>query len=104
MKYVNDVVVFHLRMARKGRNMLWTERIKVTPINSQLRSLVYLRGIRKETVVQAACSNFVSRGERCEVLACFHVIVKMNRYSLEERVFIVKTYWIPGKSKVKLSL
>jgi hypothetical protein len=45
-KYVSDVVVFHLRMARRGRNMLLTERIKVTPINSQLRSLVYLRGIR----------------------------------------------------------
>jgi hypothetical protein len=30
--------------------------------------------------------------ERCEVLACFHVVVKMYRYSLEERVFIVETY------------
>jgi hypothetical protein len=30
----------------------------------------------------------VSHEERCEVLACFHV-VKMYRYSLEERVFIV---------------
>jgi hypothetical protein len=36
----------------------------------------------------------VTREERCEVLACFHVVVKMHRYSLEERVFIVKTYWI----------
>jgi hypothetical protein len=45
-KYVSDVVVFHLRMARRGQNMLWTKRIKVTPINSQLRSQVYLRGIR----------------------------------------------------------
>jgi hypothetical protein len=24
-KYVSDVVVFHLRMARRGRNMLWTK-------------------------------------------------------------------------------
>jgi hypothetical protein len=38
----------------------------------------------------------VSREERCEVLACFHVVVKMYRYSLEERVFIVKIYWITG--------
>jgi hypothetical protein len=38
----------------------------------------------------------VSREERCEVLACFHIIVKMYWYSLEERVFIVKTYWITG--------
>jgi hypothetical protein len=38
----------------------------------------------------------VSREERCEVFACFHVVVKMYRYSLEERVFIVKTYWIIG--------
>jgi hypothetical protein len=36
----------------------------------------------------------VSGEERCEALACFHVVVKMYRYSLEERVFIVKTYWI----------
>jgi hypothetical protein len=37
--------------------------------------------------------------ERCEVLACFYIIVKMYRYSLEERVFIVKTYWITGSIK-----
>jgi hypothetical protein len=41
----------------------------------------------------------VSREQRCEVLACFHVIVKMYRYSLEERVFIVETYWITGSIK-----
>jgi hypothetical protein len=41
----------------------------------------------------------VSHEERCEVLACFHVVVKMYRYSLEERVFIVKTYWITGSIK-----
>jgi hypothetical protein len=34
-----------------------------------------------------------------EVLACFLVVVKMYRYSLEERVFIVKTYWITGSIK-----
>jgi hypothetical protein len=34
--------------------------------------------------------------ERCKVLACFHVVVKMYRYFLEERLFIVKTYWITG--------
>jgi hypothetical protein len=34
--------------------------------------------------------------ERCEVFACFHVVVKMYRYSLKERVFIVKAYWING--------
>jgi hypothetical protein len=33
------------------------------------------------------------------VLACFHVVVKLYRYSLEERVFIVKTYWITGSIK-----
>jgi hypothetical protein len=33
------------------------------------------------------------------VLACFHVVVKMNQYSLEERVFIVKTYWIISSIK-----
>jgi hypothetical protein len=31
--------------------------------------------------------------------ACFHVIVKTYRYSLEERVFIVKAYWITGSIK-----
>jgi hypothetical protein len=41
----------------------------------------------------------VSREERCWVLACFHVVVKMYRYSLEERVFVVKTYWITGSIK-----
>jgi predicted secreted Zn-dependent protease len=41
----------------------------------------------------------VSREERCEVLACFHVVVKMYRYSLEEQVFIVKAYWITGSIK-----
>jgi hypothetical protein len=41
----------------------------------------------------------VRREERCEVFACFHVIVKMYRYSLEEQVFIVKTYWITGSIK-----
>jgi hypothetical protein len=41
----------------------------------------------------------VSHEERCEVLACFHVVVKMYRYSLEEWVFIVKTYWITGSIK-----
>jgi hypothetical protein len=41
----------------------------------------------------------VSREERCDVLACFHIVVKMYRYSLEERVFIVKTYWINGSIK-----
>jgi hypothetical protein len=41
----------------------------------------------------------VSGEEKCEVLACFHVVVKMYRYSLEERVFIVKTYWITGSIK-----
>jgi hypothetical protein len=30
------------------------------------------------------------------VLACFDVVVKMYRHSLEARVFIVKTYWIAG--------
>jgi hypothetical protein len=33
------------------------------------------------------------------VLACFHVVVKMYQYSLEERVFIVKTCWITGSIK-----
>jgi hypothetical protein len=37
--------------------------------------------------------------ERCEVLACLHVVMKMYRYSLEERVFILKTYWITGSIK-----
>jgi hypothetical protein len=41
----------------------------------------------------------VSREERQEVFACFHVVVKMCRYSLEERVFNVKTYWITGSIK-----
>jgi hypothetical protein len=41
----------------------------------------------------------VSGEERCEVLACFHVVVKKYRYSLEERVFIVKAYWITGSIK-----
>jgi hypothetical protein len=41
----------------------------------------------------------VSHEEKCEVLACFHVVVKMYRYFLEDRVFIVKTYWITGSSK-----
>jgi hypothetical protein len=41
----------------------------------------------------------VSREERCKVLACFQVVVKMYRYSLEKRVFIVKTYWITGSIK-----
>jgi hypothetical protein len=33
------------------------------------------------------------------MLACFDFVVKMYRYSLEERVFIVKTYWITGSIK-----
>jgi hypothetical protein len=33
------------------------------------------------------------------MLAYFHVVVKMYRYSLEERVFIVKAYWITGSIK-----
>jgi hypothetical protein len=41
----------------------------------------------------------VSREERCEVLACFQVVVKMYRYSFEERVFTVRTYWITGYIK-----
>jgi hypothetical protein len=41
----------------------------------------------------------VSGEERCEVLAWFQVVVKMYRYFLEERVFIVKTYWITGSIK-----
>jgi hypothetical protein len=41
----------------------------------------------------------VSGEERCEVLACFHVVMKMYRYSLEERVFIVKAYWITSSIK-----
>jgi hypothetical protein len=53
----------------------------------------------KETVAQPACAHVVSRKERCEVLACFHVIVKMYQYSLVERVFIVKTYWTTGSIK-----
>jgi hypothetical protein len=37
----------------------------------------------------------VSREERCEVLECFHVVVKMYRYSLEERVHCedLLDYW-----------
>jgi hypothetical protein len=41
----------------------------------------------------------VSCEERCEVLASFHVVMKMYRYSLEDRMFIVKTYWITGSIK-----
>jgi hypothetical protein len=37
-----------------------------------------------------------SPAEEGRKLACFHVIVKMYGYSLEERVFIVKTYRITG--------
>jgi hypothetical protein len=33
------------------------------------------------------------------VLACFHVVMKMYRYSLEERVLIVKNYLITGSIK-----
>jgi hypothetical protein len=33
------------------------------------------------------------------VLVCFHVVVKIYRYSLEEPVFIVKAYWITGSIK-----
>jgi hypothetical protein len=59
-KYVSDVVVFHLRMARRGRNMLWTERIKVTPINSQLRSQVYLRDIRIHNATGCTPQGYIS--------------------------------------------
>jgi hypothetical protein len=41
----------------------------------------------------------VSGEERCEVPAYFHVVMKMYRYSLKERVFIVKAYWISGSIK-----
>jgi hypothetical protein len=41
----------------------------------------------------------VSREERCEVLACVHIVVKIYQYSLEEQVFTVKTYWITGSIK-----
>jgi hypothetical protein len=40
-----------------------------------------------------------SREERCEVLPFFDVVVMMYRYAFEERVFIVKTYWITGSIK-----
>jgi hypothetical protein len=33
------------------------------------------------------------------VLACFHIVVKTYRHSLEERAFFVKTYWITGSIK-----
>jgi hypothetical protein len=42
--------------------------------------------------------SVVRRDARC-LLACFHVVVKMYRYSLKEWVFIVKTYWITGSIK-----
>jgi hypothetical protein len=46
-----------------------------------------------------ACAH-ISHEERSEELSCFHVVVKRDRYSLEERVFIVKTYWITGSIKI----
>jgi hypothetical protein len=45
-RYVSDVIVFHLKMARRGRKRVVNREKKVTPINSQLRSQVYLKGIR----------------------------------------------------------
>jgi hypothetical protein len=33
------------------------------------------------------------------VLACFHVVVKMYRYSFEELVLIVKAYWFTDSIK-----
>jgi hypothetical protein len=33
------------------------------------------------------------------VLVCFHIVVKMYRYSLEEGMLIVKAYWITGSIK-----
>jgi hypothetical protein len=50
LRYISNVIVFHLRMARRGWNMLWTKR-KVTPINSQLRSRVYTWKIYEKRVV-----------------------------------------------------
>jgi hypothetical protein len=52
-----------------------------------------------KTIKSLPLALSVSREEICKVLACFHVVVKMYRYSLEERVFIVKTYWITGSIK-----
>jgi hypothetical protein len=52
-----------------------------------------------KTIKSLPLALSVSREERCEVLACFHVVLKMYQYSLEERVFIVKTYWSTGSIK-----
>jgi hypothetical protein len=55
-----------------------------------------------EQVLSTCTRIYIYReGERKEgrKMACFHVVLKMYRYSLEERVFIVKTYWITGSMK-----
>jgi hypothetical protein len=57
--------------------------------------------MKTKRYVYATCLPLtsVSGEERCEVLASFHVVVKMYRYSLEERVFTVMAYWITGSIK-----
>jgi hypothetical protein len=73
--------------------------IRLQPCSHQKCGLwPHLVGNNRVLVAQPACAHIVSLEERCKVLACFHVVVKMYRY-LEERVFIVKTYWITGSIK-----
>jgi hypothetical protein len=64
------------------------------------RKLATRKDMYKIKIIKSlALALSVSREGRCEVLACFHVVVKMYRYSLEERMFIVKAYWITGSIK-----
>jgi hypothetical protein len=66
--------------------------------NSQKRKLA-TRKDKIKIIKSLPLAFSVRREERCEVLACFHIVVKMYRYSLEDREFIVKTYWITGSIK-----
>jgi hypothetical protein len=97
-KYVSDVVVFRLRMARKGRNMLWTERIKVTPVNSQLRSQVYLKGIRICCNLRVLCSGIQRRAVRRTTNPIYfdtpRVSQKTTRYQASSYLFLQDVRWL----------
>jgi hypothetical protein len=70
---------------------------KLATRKDKIRKIMKTKRCGYATCLPLALS--VSREERCEALACFHVVVKMYRYSLEERVFNVKAYWITGSIK-----
>jgi hypothetical protein len=73
------VIMFHLRMARRGRNMLWTKR-KITSINSQLRSRVYnLKYIHKPCTFTARIWIKGLRYLTCKIIYVKSILSRLLR-------------------------